>query len=263
MRLCGWSRGAAPIDHLHAETKLMPVADHLAMLCVQFMASCMRPSHPSHELVKLPPGPRRNAQGRPLKETLSSKFGDSVSPYLQGGVIPEASYQKTKDSIHTAAVRTSIEAAGVNPILGIKPPEVHSSEQTLSRAYRTTLNQLRSNKCNALQNYKHYINATNSNICPNCHSASQTTAHLFSCPSFPTTLTYWDLWCNPVKAAEFLSTLPTFGHLPPLFRRFHHLHQSRLLDESLLRERPSRVKFRGDSSTPLAITTTTTTSCIR
>jgi hypothetical protein len=189
MRLIMGCHKAAPVDHLHAETKLMPVADHLAILCVQFLASCMRPSHPSYELVKLLPGPRRNAQGRPLKETLSSKFGDSVSPYLQGGVVPEASYQKTKESIHTAAVRAAIDAAGVNPILGIKPPEVHSLEQTLSRAYRTTLNQLWSNKCNALQNYKHYIKATNSNICPNCHSAPQMTVHLFSCPSFPTTLT--------------------------------------------------------------------------
>jgi hypothetical protein len=126
------------MDHLHAETKLMPVADYLAMLCVQFLASCMRPSHSLHEFVKLPPGPRWNAHGSPLKKTLSSRFGDSVSPYLQGGVVPEASYEKTKNAINTAAVCASIQAAGVNVILGTKPPEVHSSEQTLPRAYRTT-----------------------------------------------------------------------------------------------------------------------------
>jgi hypothetical protein len=216
MRLITGCHKAAPVDHLHVETKLMPVADHLAMHCIQFLASCMRSSHPSNELVKLPPGPRRNAQGRHFKETLSSKFGNSVSPYLQGGVIPKANYKKTKGSIHMGTVCASINAAGVNPILGIKPPEVHSSEQTSSRPYRTTLNQLRSNNCNALQNYKHFIKATNSNICPNCHSAPQTTAHFFSCPSFPTTLTFWDLCYKPVKAAEFLSCLPTFGHLPPL-----------------------------------------------
>jgi hypothetical protein len=59
---------AASEDHLHAETELMPVADHLAMLCTQFLASYMRTAHPLHEVVKLPPGPRCNAKDRPMKE---------------------------------------------------------------------------------------------------------------------------------------------------------------------------------------------------
>jgi hypothetical protein len=52
-----------------------------------------------------------------MKETLSSKFGDEVSPYLnEDGVIPEISYNKTRSAIHTSAVRS----AGINPVLVTK-----------------------------------------------------------------------------------------------------------------------------------------------
>jgi hypothetical protein len=43
LRLVTGCLKAAPIDHLHAKAKLMLVADHLSMLCLQFIASCMRP----------------------------------------------------------------------------------------------------------------------------------------------------------------------------------------------------------------------------
>jgi hypothetical protein len=87
---------ATDIDHLHAETKFMPVATHLSMLCTQFLASCLRTSHPSHNVVKLPPGPRHNVYGRPLKETLSSKFQDAVSPFLTNGIMQECDYKNPK-----------------------------------------------------------------------------------------------------------------------------------------------------------------------
>jgi hypothetical protein len=119
-----------------------------------------------------------------------------------------------------AAVCASISVAGVNPVLGIKPPEVDISEQKLPRAHRTTLNQLRSSKCYALRSYKHFIKMTNNDTCPNCHCAPQTTTHLFSCSSYPTTLTVWDLWYQPVDAAKFLLSLPTLGHFLPLLPPF-------------------------------------------
>jgi hypothetical protein len=121
----------------------MPVADHLSMLCERFLVSCMRRSQPSHELEKIPPGPRKNKAGRPLKETLSSRFGALVQPYLNcNGIIPEISYGKVKNDIHTAAVRASLAAAVPNPVLGVAPHPVHPSEQVLPCAVHTTLSQL-------------------------------------------------------------------------------------------------------------------------
>jgi hypothetical protein len=131
----------------------MPVAAHLSMLCTQFLANWLQPSHPSHDLVKLPPGPRKNAQGRPLKETLSSKFGDAVAAYLQDGILLEIRYKKTEDQIPTAAVSASIAAAGPNPVLSVIPPDIHPSESSLPRVFQTTFYQLRGDKCSNLKSY--------------------------------------------------------------------------------------------------------------
>jgi hypothetical protein len=186
------------------------------MLCTQFLANCLRPSHPTHEVVLLPTGPRTNAAGRPMKETLSSRFSAAVSPFLQNGIVPEPSYIRTKEAIHTAAVRASIDKLKPNPVLSVKAPEVHASELSLPRVYQTTLNQLRSGKCACLHSYLFFIKSATDDVCPDCNSAPHTTSHLFSCSAHPTTLTVWDLWRNPVLAADFISTQPSFDHLPPL-----------------------------------------------
>jgi hypothetical protein len=207
---------AASIAHLHAETKLMPVADHLTMLCLQFLARCRSPSHPSHETVLLSPGPHWIANGRPMKETLSSKFQDAIAPYLQDGVILAVLYKRTRDSIHTNAVHSYLESAIPNVILGTRPPEIHPSDQSFPRIYRTTLSQLRSDYCSSLNSYQHVIEAANNNKCPDCGSTPHFTSQLFSCPSNPTTLTVLDMWYHLVEPAAFLSTLSSFSHLPLL-----------------------------------------------
>jgi hypothetical protein len=120
----------------------MPVAEHLSMICLQFLAKCLSP-HLSHDLVMQSPGFHRNNRGRPMKETLASKFHDTLAPYLQDGVIPAINYNRTKDTIHTSAVRAYLESAAPYPVLGCAPPEVDPSEMTLPHIYRTTLSQLR------------------------------------------------------------------------------------------------------------------------
>jgi hypothetical protein len=78
----------------------------------------------------------------------------------------EVSYKYTRDTLHTNAMRDYLASTGVNPVLGIKPPDVHPSEETLPRVYRTTLAQLRSGKCLPLRSYQCFINLVNNNICP-------------------------------------------------------------------------------------------------
>jgi hypothetical protein len=216
MRLITGCHKAASIAHLHAESKLLPVAEHLTMLCVQFLARCLSPVHPSHRTVLLPPGPRKNLQGRPLKETLSSRFHADLVPYLQDGILPSIIYNRTKDAIHTAAVRDYLASAPPNKVLGTRPPDIHPSEESLPRICRTTLSQLRSDYCSSLNSYQFFINAINDDECPECNISPHSTSHLFSCPSHPTTLTVLDLWYKPVQAAAFLSGFPAFSHLPPL-----------------------------------------------
>jgi hypothetical protein len=171
----------------------MPVAEHLSMLCAQFLANCLRPSHPSQEVVLIPPGPRTNASGRPMKETLSSRFIAAVSPFLEGGTGTELNYKHVKESVQTASVRASIVSLKPNPVLGVKAPEVHESELWLSRIHQTTLTQLCSSKCASLKTYQHFMKSATDDICPECHSAPHSTSHIFSCSACPTTLSVWDL----------------------------------------------------------------------
>ena len=217
LRIATGSHMASSIDHLHSEAGVLPVQDHLDMLCAQFLVSAMRPIHPSHDLVQLPPGPRKNKLGRPLKETLSSKYGHVVAPFLNDqGVMAGVSYKRARESIHTAAVQNSIRKQGPNPLIGRIAPPVSASERRLPRKFRTTLNQLRSIHCSALQSYQLKINKANSDTCPECRCAPQSVLHLFSCSAYPTQLTPIDLWYNPIKCAELLVNIPTFSHLPPL-----------------------------------------------
>ena len=65
----------------------------------------------SHDLVRLLPGPRGNKNGRPLKETLSSKYMHVVEPLLnQDGVMAEVSYKRALSTIHTSAVCDAINS---------------------------------------------------------------------------------------------------------------------------------------------------------
>jgi hypothetical protein len=119
--------------------------------------------------------------------------------------------------MHSAAVAKALCAAGPNEVLGRYPPNVHESEETLPRIHRCTLRQLRSGKCYRLQTFQHRIGKAANDLCPECGVASHTTAHIFNCRTFPTTLIVDDLWYNPREAAIFVSNLPSFiRHLPPV-----------------------------------------------
>ena len=58
----------ASSDHVHHETKTLTILDHTNLLCAQFLASCLRSTHPSFRTVTLPPGTRS------MKPTLLGRF---------------------------------------------------------------------------------------------------------------------------------------------------------------------------------------------
>ena len=71
------------VGHLHAEASVLPVSDHLSLLSSQFLARCLVPSHPSHQTVTAPSGPRQ------MKHTLQSRFFPTFHPILQMGCSPQ------------------------------------------------------------------------------------------------------------------------------------------------------------------------------
>ena len=191
----------------------MPVADHLDMLSAQYLASTLRPSHPSNAIVTAPSGPRS------MKQTLYTKHIDRVSPFLTNGATDPATYKSLVNKLHTICVKESIDNLGTYRLLDeFPPPKISSTEASLSRQERSTLAQLRTGHCKRLKDYMHNKmtppRATDA-ICPECLVRRHTPAHLFSCDACPTDLSIRDLWINPVRVSSFLKTLPSFSFLNP------------------------------------------------
>ena len=74
------------IDHLHRECKILPIDDHLEMILSQYLASTLRPDHPSHAIMTAPEGPRV------IWKTLYTRCIQHVAPYLTNGVLDPANY---------------------------------------------------------------------------------------------------------------------------------------------------------------------------
>ena len=196
------------ISHLHAESKVLPIKDHLTLLCSQFLTKSLQPSHPSYSTVTAPSGPRDK------KQTLQSKFLNVVAPYLSNGIILPQNCSATIKSLHTDAVTRAINLSDRNPLLNDLPPPIAEEETTLPRHCRTTLSQLRSGYCSSLAAYRERIGMSTDPLCPSCREEPQTVPHLFSCREHPTDLRAVDLWDRPCLVSDFLSGLPFFN-LPP------------------------------------------------
>ena len=189
---------------------MLMVDEHLRLLASQYLASAMRETHPMFVEVTNPSGPRH------LKESLQSAHYKDVAPYLEDGVVLPGHYKDIRNKIHADHVRKAIGSRRPNKVLNRPAPPVHSSESRLPRAHRSAIAQLRSGYSSSLNDYLVKVGRADSSACPQCGVDEHSPAHLFSCPSHPTRLSPTDLWLRPVETASFLTSLPSFSHLPPL-----------------------------------------------
>ncbi len=186
-----------------------------------FLAKCLQPSHPSHQVVQLDRGIRDK------KQTLRSKVFDLVEPHLnEQGIIAPGTYGHTIKAIHTQVVSEVVDRLSDNRVLHQRPPLVHPMEKQFSRQTRSVLRQLRSGFCAKLRDYQVLLGRPGDDLCPDCRNDPQTVEHLFNCTSHPTRLAADDIWENPWDAVTFLRSTPTFSFLedpgprPPRRRRF-------------------------------------------
>jgi hypothetical protein len=188
------------IDHLHAETKVLPLRTHSEMLAKQYLLGCHRQGHACHDLVHAPEPPRR------MKPLLVHTHRDAVAPLVTSNPLSVVDYKRGLEAIHTATVTLAKNSAAVNRVLDRPPPEIDKSEIQLSRGTRSTLSQLRSGFSKMLNNYQNRISGA-PDICPaaGCGATPHDTKHLFSCPSHPSTLRPEDLWAHPAEVAQFLN----------------------------------------------------------
>ena len=130
-----------------------------------------------------------------MKETLASRYGDIVRPFLADGssTLSRADAKTAVKTIHSNAVLKIKEELGPNPVLGVLPRPIDSSERSLPRRQRCVFAQLRSGLSSHLRSYSHRIGKTEDAICPECRIRRQTTRQLFECEACPTSLSVEDL----------------------------------------------------------------------
>ena len=195
---------------------MLLIEDSLDLQCRQYLASALCPSHPSHAIVTQSSDPLIK------KNTLQSKYLESVRPFLTDNNPTPDQIKIAQTNIHTKAVQDAILNTPPNRVLQEPAPQISPEELNLPRAYRTTLSQLRSGHCIALNDFRAAIGLTADPSCTACGSGDlHTVPHLFSCPAHPTELVARDLWERLVQTAHFLSSIPSFHHLcalppPPL-----------------------------------------------
>ena len=147
LRIATGCHKRASLGHLHTETQMLPVDNHLGLLCSQYLASALRPSHPSFPTVTRPSGPRT------IKTTIQAKFTPSIAHLLSNGVTPPSSYDNIISTLHTEAVQSAIHSFPPHRLLHTTPPPINPEESLLPRPFRSALSQLRSGHCKALNGY--------------------------------------------------------------------------------------------------------------
>ena len=151
-----------------------------------------------------------------IRSTLQSKYILSFQPSLVDGATPEDSYRQSLVDIHWSAVADAIASYDPNRVLGQPPPPVSAEEKSLLRHTQTTLTQLMTGFSSTMRDHLHRIGRLPSPLCLECSEVDHTALHLFSCLARPTDQRPTDLWERPREAATFLSSLPSFAHLPAL-----------------------------------------------
>ncbi|CAG2101114.1 unnamed protein product, partial [Medioppia subpectinata] len=133
-----------PIDHLHHETKILPLSDHLNMIGTQFFAKLTNPYHPANHLTLPPPCPRN------MKTIPANHYLPLLRSHSSQTLDPSSSLNT--HSLHTNFVHNTINTLAPNPILHCTPPEISPTEKCLPRRHRTALAQLRSGYSPLLHN---------------------------------------------------------------------------------------------------------------
>ena len=178
--------------HLHDETLILPIHEHLQLHVSQFKQKTQHPSHPLHKHTTYFNTPR-------FKNNIFNNGRYTIN-------IPTDPHTITTTNmchIQTSIVSRHLATRGNNKILHIPPPHISSSEEILPHLTRRTHAQLRTNKSPFLKSYLHKVDAKShpSLLCPSVTFAH----HLFNCTHIHTTLSSLDLRTDPAGVTALLA----------------------------------------------------------
>ena len=190
LRIITGSHKMSRIDHLHSETKMLLVEDHLNLLSAQYLIPCLDTDNVCHHITTLDHPPKE------MKETLFTRHNQTVLPLLAN------TKKALLQAVQTSFVNTAIYNMMYNRVLSYRPPPINDGETYLTRRRRATLSQLRSGHCKLLNSYKKRLKQTEFLSCPDCEVDPQDVLHLFNCTAHPTTLTPETYGTDPSRRYE-------------------------------------------------------------
>ena len=168
----------ASVSHLHQEASALPVENFLSLLSKQYLAFPLVPGYPSNRTVTANSGPRK------IKNTLQSRFYSDIRRYFHDGFLDPPVYADTIKALHCDAVSSYISTTDPNKVLCVHPPPFSPEESTLWCYYGTTLAQLRSRSCIALNSCKACVGVSSLSSCSGCgyesHTVPQSSVALLS-----------------------------------------------------------------------------------
>ena len=112
------------IDHLHSESKMLLVEDHLNLLSAQYLVHCLDTENVCHHITAM------DHPQREMKETLFTRHNQTGVPLLAN---------TKKESLQDRAIDNMTD----NRVLNYRPPPINDEETYLTRRQRATLSQVR------------------------------------------------------------------------------------------------------------------------
>ena len=108
-----------------------------------------------------------------MKETLQTRYeGRYLEPLLNNNEpLNEKKHRKLLKEIHTNKVSDALLSFENSPVLDERAPKISTDEPKLPRSTRRTLAQLRSGYSKSLNSYRHRIDSSVSEFCPDCNSS--------------------------------------------------------------------------------------------
>ena len=203
LRITTGCTNTTPLHHLHHETQVLPLKQHMDMRGTHQYTSTAYPAHPLHHLRS---APRKPPRSRPPHKTPASYYSAHLT-----SLPPTPDDITLRTHIHTVYTRRTIDAFPPNSILGAPPPLINTHEQHLPREDQVHLARLRCGHHTSIPTYTHRIGLAPDSTCPHCDTAEGTVEHvLLHCPALQVHRDSHDihalehLWERPEEVVGFL-----------------------------------------------------------
>ena len=200
-------------NHLHIETEMLQVEDHLNLLSAQYLVHLvyLDTENVRHHIIKMDQPPRE------MKKTIFTRHNQAVLLLLANNK------KDILHAMHTSFVYRAIDNMTDNRVLNNRPSPINDKETHLSRRQRAAISQLRSGQCKLLYSYKNRLKQTDSSSYPDCGIDPQNVPHLRNCTAHTTDLSPVNLWDKPVKMIRELS------FLDPVNKDYRHIEYREIL----------------------------------